>query len=81
MDLLQHHLLITQHTTINNTTASPTTPKRKCLFANMQNMQTKKTKFDSFIHLEDEISRYLHEDYVDSMFLLNHPTIIQHYLN
>lgn len=62
--------VVQPHTTINNASASPTTPKRKCLFANMQNKETKKTKSDPFTYIKDEISRYLHEDDVDSMFLL-----------
>lgn len=53
--------VVQPHTTINNASASPTTPKRKCLFANMQNKETKKTKSDLFTYIKDD---------VDSMFLL-----------
>lgn len=62
--------VVQPQTIIHSAAASPTTPKHKCLFANMQNEETKKKRKQILSHVKDDILRYLKEDDVDSMFLL-----------
>ncbi|CAF1344537.1 unnamed protein product [Rotaria sordida] len=64
---------------LNSAASSPTTPKRKCLFANLENKAMKKPKSDPFSYIKDEITKYLNDNDMDSMLLLkssnNYPTL------
>ncbi|CAF2832828.1 unnamed protein product [Rotaria sp. Silwood2] len=55
---------------LNGPASTPTTPKRKCLFANLENKVIKNTTSDPFSYITDEISKYFNDNDVDPMLLL-----------
>ena len=63
----------TQSSSVSAAT-SPTTPKRKYLFANVVK-ETKKPKSDPFSYIKDEIFKYLNDENTDPIVLLKAPTI------
>jgi hypothetical protein len=63
----------------NSAASSPVTPKRKCLFTNVDNKEVKKSKADPFSYIKNEISKCLNDDDTDAMILIkssnNYPTL------